>query len=1027
MATVAIPQYSAYKNRSYKSDSKDNLHNLHLACSAFWSDNSDSDICTIALSPHASYGFISSGKENISVIKVTGTSFEATGLDGFIFSMSKALKHLFNCELVTLFAIDCENREIYSKNFTPTKEVSEIRVPVSTESLLGYVAASGKILNVRDVYDKDELNNKCPNFHHDSSWDKILNFKTKSVLVIPIADNKKMVGILQCVNSMFSEGFSQTIPKEWLNISLSLGSTLTKIEKEKTHELLESMRGKIQQTKSINNILLGLEQNLLELFRIEMVTIYTVDTIGNTIYSKSKSGDKVAVIRVPISEESIAGYVALSKQPINIENVNNPDELKNLNPKLKFNNEYDLKTSRTTKSMLVHPLVSGGELLGVVQLINKKNGDTFTSTDEYNLDLISHDMSLGLHRQLHPVEKRYSKYHSLVTSGYISESELSDCYSKAREERCDVEAVLLSNSSLSREHLGRSLENYYCLPYQRFQESLLKIDPTKIGLSLKHLSHNQWIPIQSDKNKVVVVVHNPGDSQNMESVKMIFGNKKIEFKVGLKIDINDYILLVSSKDEGVPYFVDQTGSGDISRIIAQMHQETVSLDDKTKKEKENKNIVLKLISDQFPYLSNKISGPNWSEYELDSDSSDVFGSSEDDGYLVRLVNTILKDACDQGVSDIHIEPGFEKDPVQIRFRRDGLCHIYHNIPYQYKRPLISRIKIMAKLDIAERRFPQDGKIRVKYDDTIIEYRVVTIPTSGDNEDVVIRILSSGKPIPLEKMKFSERNLILIKDQIEKPYGLILVVGPTGSGKTTTLHSCLSRINKAETKIWTAEDPIEILQKGLRQVQITNRINFGFSDAMKTFLRGDPDVIMIGEMRDQNTCSTCLEASLTGHLVFSTLHTNSAPETITRLMDMGMNHFSFADALLLIISQRLVRTLCVNCKEDYHPDLEEFNFLSKEYGEDSFKNLNIEYSEKLILKRRVGCKDCNNSGYSGRIAIHELLSGTDSIKRLIINKSTIAKIRSRAILDGMTTLKQDGISKVFKGECDLSQVLSVCTV
>ena len=1027
MATVAIPQYSAYKNRAYKSDSKDNLHNLHLACSAFWSGNSDSDICTVALSSHASYGFISSGKVNISVIKVTGTSFEATGLDGFIFSMAKALKPLFNCELVTLFAIDYENREIYSKNFTPTKEVSEIRVPVSTESLLGYVAASGKILNVRDVYDKDELNNKCPNFHHDSSWDKILNFKTKSVLVIPIADNKKMVGILLCVNSVFSKGFRQTIPKEWPNISLSLGSTLTKIEKEKTLELLESMRGEIQQTKSINSILLGLEQNLLELFRIEMVTIYAVDTISNTIYSKSKSGDKVAVIRVPISEESIAGYVALSKQPVNIENVNNPDELKNLNPKLKFNNGYDLKTGCTTKSMLVHPLVSGGELLGVVQLINKKNGDTFTSTDEYNLDLISHDISLGLHRLSYPIEKRHSIYHSLVTSGYISESELSDCYSKAREERCDVETVLLSNSNLSREHLGRSLENYYCLPYQKFQESLLKIDPTKIGLNLKYLSHNQWIPIQNDKNKVVVVVHNPDDSQNMESVKMLFGNKKIEFKVGLKIDINDYILLLSSKDEEVPYFVSQTGSGDMSRIIAQMHQETVSLDDKTKKEKGSNNKVLKLISDQFPYLSNKISGPNWSEYELDSDSSDVFCSSEDDSYLVRLVNTILKDACDQGVSDIHIEPGSGKDPVQIRFRKDGCCHIYHNIPYQYKRPLISRIKIMAKLDIAERRFPQDGKIRVKYGDTIIEYRVVTIPTSGDNEDVVIRILSSGKPIPLEKMKFSEGNLILIKDQIEKPYGLILVVGPTGSGKTTTLHSCLSHINKDETKIWTAEDPIEILQKGLRQVQITNRINFGFSDAMKTFLRGDPDVIMIGEMRDQNTCSTCLEASLTGHLVFSTLHTNSAPETITRLMDMGMNHFSFADALLLIISQRLVRTLCVNCKEDYHPDLEEFNFLSKEYGEDSFKNLNIEYSEKLILKRRVGCEDCNNSGYSGRIAIHELLSGTDSIKRLIINKSTIEEIRSRAILDGMTTLKQDGISKVFKGECDLSQVLYVCKV
>ena len=341
--------------------------------------------------------------------------------------------------------------------------------------------------------------------------------------------------------------------------------------------------------------------------------------------------------------------------------------------------------------------------------------------------------------------------------------------------------------------------------------------------------------------------------------------------------------------------------------------------------------------------------------------------------------------------------------------------------------MISRIKIMSKLDIAERRMPQDGKIKMKYGRKDIEYRVATCPTVGGNEDAVLRILSASKPIPLEGMNFSEKNIALVKEKSTKPYGLILVVGPTGSGKTTTLHSCLGFINKPETKIWTAEDPVEITQDGLRQVQMLNKIGLNFARAMKSFLRGDPDVIMVGEIRDTETCAIGLEASLTGHLVFSTLHTNSAPETITRLIDMGMNPLNFADALLLIISQRLVRTLCKECKEDYHPDREEFDRLAKEYGEEKFPNLGIDYTDDLILKKPVGCATCSETGYAGRTGLHELLDGTDDIKRMIMKKELVENLREQAIKDGMTTLKQDGIYKVFKGYCDLKQVLAVCII
>ena len=333
---------------------------------------------------------------------------------------------------------------------------------------------------------------------------------------------------------------------------------------------------------------------------------------------------------------------------------------------------------------------------------------------------------------------------------------------------------------------------------------------------------------------------------------------------------------------------------------------------------------------------------------------------------------------------------------------------------------------MADLDIAERRLPQDGKIQFKkFGGKDFELRVATLPTQGQLEDVVMRILASGEPLPLEKMGFSERNLALFQKLVDMPYGIILVVGPTGSGKTTTLHSALKYINKPDVKIWTAEDPVEITQVGLRQVQVNAKIGLDFARAMRAFLRADPDVIMVGEMRDAETCATGIEASLTGHLVFSTLHTNSAPETITRLLDIGMDPFNFADALLGILAQRLVRTVCKDCKEAYHPDEAEFRDLVEDYGEEDFARVGISYSNDLTLYRPKGCGNCNDTGYRGRMGIHELLEGTDDMKRLIQTKRPMEELRAQAKKDGMTTLKQDGIVKVFKGMADIRSVRAVC--
>lgn len=411
--------------------------------------------------------------------------------------------------------------------------------------------------------------------------------------------------------------------------------------------------------------------------------------------------------------------------------------------------------------------------------------------------------------------------------------------------------------------------------------------------------------------------------------------------------------------------------------------------------------------------------------EEDTPDPEAEELDEKDNVIVRLANQVILEAHRRGASDIHVEPYGSKNPCMVRFRIDGQCQVFMEVPGSYRNALVSRLKIMARLDISERQKPQDGKIRFKGPMGQIELRVATLPTTNNNEDVVMRLLASSKPLPLDKLGMSDRNLAELRGIAAKPYGIFLCVGPTGSGKTTTLHSCVGSINTPDRKIWTVEDPVEITQRGLRQVQINLKKELNFAKAMRAFLRADPDVIMVGEMRDHETAAIGVEASLTGHMVLSTLHTHSAPETITRLLDMDLDPFNFADALLGILAQRLTRTLCKSCKETYHPAAGEFEELLQLYGEEYADRLGVKYSKKLQLFRPKGCKECNETGYKGRMGLHELLVATDVTKSLIAKRASIEEIRNQAMKEGMTTLLQDGIWKVLGGHIDLKSVKAVC--
>jgi type II secretory ATPase GspE/PulE/Tfp pilus assembly ATPase PilB-like protein len=416
---------------------------------------------------------------------------------------------------------------------------------------------------------------------------------------------------------------------------------------------------------------------------------------------------------------------------------------------------------------------------------------------------------------------------------------------------------------------------------------------------------------------------------------------------------------------------------------------------------------------------------------------------QSDNSLVRLINTMIVEAYTQGISDIHIESYPGRDKIKIRFRKDGALVPYLELPHNYRSAMIARIKIMCDLDISERRKPQDGKINFArfMPQYRLELRVATIPTNNGLEDVVMRILSSARPLPLDKVGLSPWNHARLTEALERPYGMILCVGPTGSGKTTTLHSALSFINVPERKIWTAEDPIEITQPGLRQVQVNPKIDWTFAKALRAFLRADPDVIMVGEMRDEETAGMGIEASLTGHLVLSTLHTNSAAETVTRLLDMGMDPFNFADALLVVLSQRLVRRLCTGCRVSEPASAAHIDALLDEYlhafpkeGMDLNRDTvraqwQAQFGREGVLMHHhsPGCPQCNQTGYKGRAGIHELLSVSRELRRLIQTGARAEALQHQAMREGMRTLRQDGLAKVLSGITSMEEVRATSNI
>jgi type II secretory ATPase GspE/PulE/Tfp pilus assembly ATPase PilB-like protein len=746
-------------------------------------------------------------------------------------------------------------------------------------------------------------------------------------------------------------------------------------------EQLNSIFQRITKADTLGDIIWALEQEILRLLNADRMTIYRRDPSGREILSWYRTADDTnEEIRLPMSPSSIAGFVAMSHQPLKIDDVYDQEMLQSIHPNLNFDYSFDQSTGYLTESMIVVPIKFKDTLLGVLQIINRVGGGPFADQDVIHALAIAQMIADKFRNEL---KTTTGPYEYLIQLGRLSLDQFEAYENQAEAEGKSLVKLLIKKAKVPMEEIGASLSSFYQVPFLGYDENLKPDKALLDRLNVSYLTKNLWVPFTGAEGEVVVLLDDPNDTDRIMEIQYLLNASAYDFRVGLKEDILHYLGIV--------------------------------VDDQDDKEINLESLAAKLEEESLAKIQvqEDVAGSEGPvEDELDENASPI----------VQLVNRMIVEAAEMNASDIHIEPAKGKTPAMVRMRIDGICRNVLQVPHTHIRALISRIKVLARLDIAERRLPQDGKMVVRVNGKPVELRVATLPTVN-GESAVLRILAAGEPLPFEKLNFSERNEEVVKKCMDYPHGIFLVVGPTGSGKTTTLHGLLNYLNTPDNKILTAEDPVEITQNGLSQVQMQKNIGLDFARALRAFLRCDPDIILIGEMRDHETAHAGIEASLTGHLVFSTLHTNSAPETVTRLLDMGLDPLNFADAFVGVMAQRLIRTLCKDCKQPGRPSDEVAETLRLAYGEKFWPELKINPAEMVIYTPK-GCPKCGGSGYRGRTGVHELMAASPEIKKLISKRATVTEVREVALAEGMRTIRQDGVLKILKGMTDYEQLRQV---
>ena len=692
------------------------------------------------------------------------------------------------------------------------------------------------------------------------------------------------------------------------------------------------------------------------------IRFFLRDPLTDELYTRAPEGKRVRETRIASDPSSVVGYAAMTR-------------------KTSFAWKRD-PTLNEKRYVVAVPVLVSGDLAGVMELTH---GTKDAVIDEERLKIFN-ELVLLTGKRLQEIladTVRATPYDYLIQSGLVTADGLRKARDLAAKENRSLEYVLLTKCAIDKVALGRSLAEHFEVPFSPNPGDRPVAPDLLRKFSPEFLRNHAVLPLGWKGDQVEVIVVNPHNLTLVDDISRQLGTEKLALIVAVREDI----LTALDKLVAPP-----------APATERREKASAGGDD----------------ASEWEPLAAEESG-----FDLAQNQSQAIDSK-----TIRLVNDSIQAAVDRGASDIHLETT-PTGGLFIRFRVDGIFHDYLQVQEACARPVVSRLKIMAQLNIAEHRLPQDGKNRLKDKrGRKTDLRVAIMPTHAGYEDVVLRLLPEYQVLKLDQVGMEVENLERFRKVIEQPHGVVLCVGPTGSGKTTTLHAALAHVKGPTMKIWTAEDPIEITQEGVRQVQMHPQIGLTFDRALRAFLRCDPDVVMIGEIRDRETADAAVEASLTGHLVLSTLHTNSAPETVTRLLEMGLDPFTFGSSLLGVLAQRLVRRICDKCTESYSPSSEEFQELRTQFGDNArFDALKID-RKKVTLARGKGCESCFTTGYRGRVGIHEFLVISPQLRKLIQQKGQADAIGKLGREGGMLTLKQDGIRKILKGKTDLKEVMSI---
>ncbi|MEO5334863.1 MAG: Flp pilus assembly complex ATPase component TadA [Magnetococcus sp. YQC-5] len=765
----------------------------------------------------------------------------------------------------------------------------------------------------------------------------------------------------QTKNPPICDGFHKRIPGHQGPVDLQ------------THLLLHQLLLQLHYTKNLFLVQEKIEQAILEL----------VPSAGCIIYKRGMDGEFHATLPGQVNKRerkfvyfpgcnSLVGYVALTREKLILQDCENQQEIFKYHSRLVNDPALEKHLGVTFRSLLLWPIFSDTVHVGVLQLHNRQN-HVFSAADLWKIEMVTTFIGQKFRYELAGTS---SPFEQLVLSGKLSKKRLDDLLQQAKNAGMTPSRVLMEEGGISSWELGRSLERFYQTtwveydPHRKIPKDLMQ------GLNRKWILKNCFVPIAGSREKVEILIDDPTDIERILEIERHIEARSYIFRVGIHEDIIRYL------------------SQEVTHEVVNL-ESIQSLGE-----------IINRESDISLYLPGKNNN-----------------SLEGESLVVKLVNQIFVLVQKNRGSDLHVIPQTPPQPIALKLRVDGVCQHLTTLPFALLHPIISRIKIMADLDITERRLPQDGKIHLRSTKNLVGIRVAILPTVH-GESAVLRFAGEARNFQLEHLDFAPDLLIKLKKLVASPYGLILVVGPTGSGKTTTLHALLKTINTPDKVIWTVEDPIEIIQDGLRQVQVNTKAGLDFAMVLRSLLRADPDVIMIGEMRDSETARIAVKASLTGHLVLSTLHANSAVECVSRLLDMGLDPIVFADSFLGVISQRLVRTLCNQCKIPRKPNLEEELFLQDLRFQSLLQQAGLLPGKSLVVYSAPGCEYCNGIGYKGRTALHELLINSKTLRHLIRQQVGSMDIQQAIEKEGFYSMAHDGVFKLLAGQIDYQEFVRV---